>query len=178
MSGYEMTTVDFRKIDEFWAWFAQVSDSLIAGIERPRVMSQLNDWVRDLHPGLTWEISVGMKTIRQLTISPNLNRELLPIAQRIVFNAPTLPHWEFYATRTPKEWNFKVLLKSHTERPVELDVKDWVFVLLRCSGRWLPGFAEREEPASSDRYSAQAGCCRRPVQHPGRTVGTGRHYGV
>src|SRR5713101_4935419 len=101
MIGYEMTTVDPTKIDEFWAWFASVSDPLIAGIERPGVMSRLDDRVRDLHPGLTWEITVGMKKIRQLTISPNLKRDLLPIAQRIVFNAPELRHWEFYATRPP-----------------------------------------------------------------------------
>jgi hypothetical protein len=157
MSGYEMTTVDPGKIDEFWAWFAQVSDSLIAGIERPELMSRLNDWVRDLHPGLTWEISVGMKTIRQLTISPNFKRDLLPIAQRIVFNAPVLPHWEFYAARTPKEWDYKVLLKSQSERPVELDVKDWVFILLSApDGGWHVLLSGRNLPLLTDSQRRQA----------------------
>jgi hypothetical protein len=156
MSGYEMTTVDPRKIDEFWAWFAQVSDSLIAGIERPGLMSQLEDRVRDLNAGLTWEMTAGMEKSRQLTISPNLKRELLPIAQRIVFNAPVLPHWEFYATRTPKEWNFRVLVKSHAERPVELDVNDWVFILLSApDGGWHVLLSGRNLPLLTDSQRRQ-----------------------
>jgi hypothetical protein len=137
MSDSEMTMVDPGKIDEFWRWFAQVSDPLIAGIERPGLMSRLDERVRDLHPGLTWEISAGVKRIRQLTISPNFKRDLLPIARSIVFKAPALPHWEFYATRMPKEWNYKVLLKSHADRPIELDASDWVFILLSApDGGW------------------------------------------
>ncbi|HET6843537.1 MAG TPA: hypothetical protein VFK06_17930 [Candidatus Angelobacter sp.] len=157
MIGHEMTTVDPRKIDEFWAWFVEVSDSLIAGIERPGLMSRLDDLVRGLHPGLIWEISVGMKTIRQLTISPNFNRDLLPVARRILFNAPVLPHWEFYATRTPKEWNYKVLLKSHAERPVELDVNDWVFILLSApDGGWHVLLSGKNLPLLTDSQRRQA----------------------
>jgi hypothetical protein len=69
-----------------------------------------------------------------LTISPNLNRDLLEVAQRIVFAAPELRHWEFYATRPPKEWNYKIQVKSHIGRPFELDANDWVFILLSSPG--------------------------------------------
>lgn len=157
MSGSEMTTIDPGKIDEFWTWFAQFSDPLIAGIERAGLMSRLDERVRDLHPGLTWEISAGVKRIRQLTISPNFKRDLLPIAQRIVFSAPVLPHWEFYATRTPKEWNYKVLLKSHSERPVELDATDWVFILLSApDGGWHVLMSGKDLPLLTDTQRRQA----------------------
>jgi hypothetical protein len=125
-----MKLIDKEKIDEFWAWFAQVSDPLIAGIERPGLMSRLDDRLRELHPALRWEITPGLIAARQFTISPNMDRELRDTAQQIVSSAPVLAHWEFYAARMPKEWNYKLLIENHDSHPLELDASDWTFVLL------------------------------------------------
>ena len=46
-------------------------------------------------------------------ISPNLYVDLRETAREIVAQAPVLSGWEFYSTRQPKEWNYKVELAEH-----------------------------------------------------------------
>ena len=148
-----MKQIDKEQIEEFWAWFAQVSDPLIAGIERPGLMSRLDDRVRELHPALRWEITPGLIAARQFTISPNMDRQLRDTAQQIISSAPVLTHWEFYAARMPKEWNYKLQIENPGMPPLELDVSDWIFVLLSdrddkyqvvLNGGHLPGLTQKQ----------------------------------
>ncbi|HET6843539.1 MAG TPA: hypothetical protein VFK06_17940 [Candidatus Angelobacter sp.] len=148
-----MKQIDKEQIEEFWAWFAQVSDPLIAGIERPGLMSRLDDRVRELHPALRWEITPGLIAARQFTISPNMDRELRDTAQQIISSAPVLTHWEFYAARMPKEWNYRLQIENPGMHPLELDASDWKFVFLSdrddkyqvlLNGSNLPGLAQKQ----------------------------------
>ena len=148
-----MKQIDKAQIEEFWAWFAQVSDPLIAGIERPGLMSRLDDRLRKLHPALRWEITAGLIAARQFTISPNMDRELRDTAQQIISSAPVIEHWEFYAARMPKEWIYKLQIENPGSHPLELDASDWTFVLLNdrddkykilLNGSNLPGLTRKQ----------------------------------
>jgi hypothetical protein len=148
-----MKQIDKEQIEEFWKWFAGVSGALMAGIEKGAFMALLDDRLRELHPALRWEITPGLMTARQFTISPNMDRELRNIAQQIISSAPVLAHWEFYAARMPKEWNYKLQIENPGTHPLELDASDWIFVLLSdrddkyqvlLNGSNLPHLAETQ----------------------------------
>lgn len=148
-----MKLIDKEKIEEFWKWFAGVSGALMAGIEKGAFMALLDVRLRELHPALRWEITPGLITARQFTISPNMDLELRDIAQQIISSAPVLAHWEFYAARMPKEWNYKLLIENPDSHPLELDASDWMFVLLNdrddkykvlLNGSNLPGLTRKQ----------------------------------
>ena len=49
---------------------------------------------------------------------------------RVVAVAPEVPGWEFYATRQPKQWDYRVELEGEGGT-VNLNASNWQFVLLR-----------------------------------------------
>jgi hypothetical protein len=68
----------------------------------------------------------------QLVISPNLDLDLLQEARKIISAAPVLGGWEFYSTRRPKNWDYKLLMeRSEGGDPIQLDTSGWSFVLLQ-----------------------------------------------
>ncbi|HET6843536.1 MAG TPA: hypothetical protein VFK06_17925 [Candidatus Angelobacter sp.] len=121
-----------KQIHDFWEWFITVSDRLMAAPEDEALIRQLDERVREIHRGLTWEICPGGFRPRQFTISPNLDPELRQTAREIIHAAPVLAHWEFYPTRQPREWAYKIQIDNHKGQPIELDVSDWVFLLVHC----------------------------------------------
>jgi hypothetical protein len=119
-----------KKISAFWAWFSSISDELAANVEEKAVLEELDKKVRDLHPGLSWEIGPGRTREWQLVISPNLDRELRSLARAIVAQAPVLPEWQFYAARRPKDWNYQFQIGTEGGHLRNLDASRWKFVLL------------------------------------------------
>jgi len=128
----EVVPVDLRPVHDFWEWFISASDRLIAGPENEALMRELDERVREIHRGLIWKICPGGFRPRQFTISPNLDPLLRHAAREIIHAAPVLAHWEFYATRQPKAWDYKINLDNHNGQRIELDVSDWVFLLVPC----------------------------------------------
>jgi hypothetical protein len=124
--------VDAKQIHDFWEWFITVSDRLMTEPANEALATQLDERVREFHHGLIWEICPGGFRPRQLTISPNLDPELRQTAREIIHAAPVLAHWEFYPTRQPKAWDYKVHIDNHKGQRMELDVSDWVFLLVFC----------------------------------------------
>ena len=128
----EEISVDLKQIHDFWEWFITVSDRLMAGPKNEGLVSHLDERVREIHSGLTWEICPGGFRPLQFTISPNLDPELRNMAREIIHAAPVLAHWEFYATRQPKAWDYKLHTDNHNGQRIELDVSDWFFLLVPC----------------------------------------------
>jgi len=128
----EVISVDLKQIHDFWEWFITVSDRLMAGPKNEGLVSQLDERLREIHSGLTWEICPGGFRSLQFTISPNLDPMLRLAAREIIHAAPVLAHWEFYATRQPKAWDYKLHTDNHNGQRIELDVSDWVFLLVPC----------------------------------------------
>jgi hypothetical protein len=115
-------------IDEFWRWFREVAASLESDLESPELLKELDARIQNFDPKLSWEIGPGLSKPCQLVISPNLSRDLVEKAGKIVKGAPVLPTWEFYAARQRKEWHYK--LELGRER-LPIDASGWTFVLLR-----------------------------------------------
>ncbi len=128
----EVISVDAKQIHDFWEWFIAVSDRLVAEPENEALLRQLDERVREIHRGLTWEICPGGFRPLQFTISPNLDPMLRQTAREFIHAAPVLAHWEFYATRQPKAWDYKINLDNYNGQRIELDVSDWVFLLVPC----------------------------------------------
>jgi hypothetical protein len=119
-------------IEEFWRWFSGIAAALASDIENPSLLEHLDKRIVDLDSRLSWEIGPGSSEPLQLVISPNLDLDLLPTARKIVSAAPVLDGWEFYSTRRPKNWDYKLLMeRSEGGNPIQLDASGWGFVLLQ-----------------------------------------------
>jgi len=115
----------------FWTWFTEIAQSLAYNLDNPHLLEELDRRVSELHPSISWEVGPGRKASSQLVISPNLDRDLLPITRRIISYAPSMANWEIYAARQSKQWNY--ILKIEDESGMELcfDVSSWTYVLLK-----------------------------------------------
>lgn len=119
-------------IEEFWRWFSGIAAALAFDIENPSLLEHLDKRIVDLDPRLSWEIGPGSSEPLQLVISPNLDLDLLQEARKIISAAPVLEGWEFYSTRRPKNWDYKLLMeRSEGGDPIQLDTSGWTFVLLQ-----------------------------------------------
>lgn len=142
------------KIEDFWRWFSSVAPALAFDIENPSLLEDFDKRIVDLDPMLSWEIGPGSSEPLQLVISPNLDLNLLQKARKIISSAPVLNGWEFYSTRRPKDWDYKLLMERSGGRgSIQLDTSDWGFVLLQypdgarevlLRGKNLPDFNDDE----------------------------------
>jgi hypothetical protein len=120
-----------RRLNEFWNWFAANAES-ISSNARPDLLEKLNEKLRQVDQRLSWEIGPGRHEPWLLAISPNLDKSLVDDARKVITEAPEIPGWELYATRQPKQWDFRVEIDcGSSHEKVYLDASDWQFVLLR-----------------------------------------------
>jgi hypothetical protein len=119
-----------KKIDEFWRCFESVSAGLLTGTRDPLLLTELSNHLNAIDPGLIWETGPGQTKRRQLTISPNLDRNLRRTAKKIVSAAPALEDCEFHYARQARKWDYKLRLGSDGGPPVEIDASGWVFIAL------------------------------------------------
>jgi hypothetical protein len=119
-----------KKIEEFWRCFQSGSSDLLTGTHDARLLTELSNHLNAIDPGLIWETSPGESKRCQLTISPNLDKNLRETAQKIVSAAPALEDWEFHHARQPRKWDYKLTLESDGGPPVEIDASGWVFIAL------------------------------------------------
>lgn len=98
-------------LGEFWKWFAD-NASAIASEKQPQLLDLLDHKLHQVNPRLSWEIGPGRLEPWLLAISPNLDREVAEDAKEVVAVAPEVPGWEFYATRQPKQWDYRVELEG------------------------------------------------------------------
>ena len=123
---------DSTSTEEFWTWFQSIASSLGADIENRALLEELDARLHRFDSRLSWEIGPGEIESWQLVVSPNLDPDLRPAAQKIIFHAPVIPDWEFHFARRPKEWDYKLLMqRSDGREPLRLDASGWGFVLLR-----------------------------------------------
>ena len=120
-----------RHLNEFWEWFSENAKD-IAAEARPETLGVLDEKLHGVDPRLSWEIGPGRHEPWLLSISPNLDRELIEESRAVVSAAPEVPGWEFYAMRQPKQWDYQVEIdEDGSSRSICLDASTWQFVLPR-----------------------------------------------
>jgi hypothetical protein len=122
-----------KKIEEFWRCFQSVSAELFTGTHDELPLTELSNHLNAIDPGLIWETSPGESKRCQLTISPNLDKNLRETAKTIVSAAPALEDWEFHHARRPRQWDYKLRLESEHGAPIEIDASGWLFIALYYS---------------------------------------------
>jgi hypothetical protein len=122
---------DDAGIDAFWAWFGGVAGRLGARLDDEEMLAELDRRVRELSADVSWEVGPGLSKPSQLVVSPNLDREVRPLARRIVARAPVRADWEFHAARQPRDWDYRFQLRDDSGEGPMLDASNWTFVLLR-----------------------------------------------
>jgi hypothetical protein len=148
-----------KRISAFWMWFSTVADRLAADVEDKNILTELDGRVRELHPGLSWEVGPGRARAWQLVISPNLDRELRKLANAIVLQAPVLREWQFYGARRPKDWNYRFQLNTEEGLVRNLDASTWKFVLLEYPDKTQEVLLEGRDASylgDDDRWQAAA----------------------
>jgi hypothetical protein len=118
------------RVISFWDWFKSISDNLASNISNTNLLEQLDNQIKLLGP-FDWEIGPLENDYLYLSISPNLNEELLVTTRQIISLAPTCEGWFFFPAKPPKEWadSWKMLTDSGTEFIV--DASKWKYVLYK-----------------------------------------------
>lgn len=92
--------------DDFWTWWAGAQDRVAHAIETDgfdrRLVDEISRAVQGLDPRLAWELSAGRSAKHALTVSPEGNAAVRPIAIRWLAAAPPPDAtWEYHASRQP-----------------------------------------------------------------------------
>ena len=116
--------------ERFWNWFRTNADIIASGYDGEQLTEGLAEKIESEWPELSWEIGPDPSGCLYLSISPNLNKGLIPQANKAVGSAPSIPGWKFYPYRQRKKWDGR--FEMHTSRGVaQIDSSSWNFVLLR-----------------------------------------------
>jgi hypothetical protein len=127
----EMKSNVRQAIGKLWQWFPRAAQKLGEQEPSSEFTAKLDSLVRRIHPDIAWEIGPGIHSEWQLVISPDLNRELLPLTRSVISDAPAVEDWEFHATRQPKQWEYQFDMKVEDDRSVAVDAREWSYLLLK-----------------------------------------------
>ncbi len=116
-----------QAISELWAWFADRAELLARNTRNEAMHAELDARVSALGP-LVWEIGPGLVKPNAFVVSPDGDRELLPLTTQIIAAAPPLADWEWHAARPPKQWNLTFELRAD-EASRSIDASRWRYVL-------------------------------------------------
>lgn len=124
-----------ENISEFWSWFARSAGVVGFDPTEPEFVHALDEKVRTVEAGLSWEIGSGGVKAWTLVISAGFNAKLRVIACALIEAAPDLPQWEFLSSRPPKHWDYVFQLERYEGEALRIDATDWTFVLLQYPDR-------------------------------------------
>lgn len=123
-------------ITSFWQWFslhAEEFGQLLEHHKTETLYSEIDAWVKTLHPGLRWEAGPGLVKPYSLTITFGGDPWLTELAKQVVRAAPVLANWEFYSSKQrrkpppvilfgkpprefiPSEWRFSVVRRDRID---------------------------------------------------------------
>src|SRR5689334_8107769 len=97
-----------KSITAFWRWFADSKSRLRAWLDEGDASAldrMITSRLKQLEPGLRWEIGPGKCKPYSFTVWCGGTRSLRGETERIVSKAPIDVDWEFYPSRQPREGN-------------------------------------------------------------------------
>jgi len=122
------------KIENFWKWFIANEQQIIEAVERESAtehfIENLDNLILDMGM-FTWEIGPGKINPWVLTISPNGDKDLIKVSQKIMEEAPNLKNWEFNYSKPAKDWNRKFVLYDDNMDEQHIDASQWNYVALK-----------------------------------------------
>jgi len=122
------------KIENLWRWFVanekQIIDSFQNESLANHIVENLDNLILDFGM-FTWEIGPGKVKPWFLTISPNGDRDLIRVSQKIIKHAPNLDDWEFNYCKPAKDWDRKFIIYDSNMNEQNIDASNWNYVMLR-----------------------------------------------
>lgn len=126
-----------NKINEFWDWFSEHEEKFRI-IRDPHAAREMLDNQILQFGVFAWEIGEGRNKPHTFTISPNGSPKMLRISQAIIGEAPELKHWEFFAARPARDWDFILEMYDSFMVKQRIDSSEWEYLL-----RMTPDFKIR-----------------------------------
>lgn len=116
----------------FWQWFVKSEDSIKYCIENATnqevIVEQMNEHI--LNWGvLTWDIGLNDDGNWFLSLSPNGNKEMLEVSQKIMDEAPEHMGWLFFASKPALTWNRQFTAYDSYMDEQFVDASEWHYVI-------------------------------------------------
>lgn len=149
-----------EKIQTFWKWFIE-NEALIkssieneSSTEQAHVVDQMNNFILDIGM-LTWDLGLDDSNAWFLTLSPNGDKELLEISQRIIEHAPTHLDWAFHSSRQALVWERTFTVYNENMDEVEIDASSWHYIAQEESNRKIKLIFEAKNIQHLDEETAE-----------------------
>lgn len=122
------------KIESLWRWFVANENQIIDSFQKESltnyIVENLDNLILDFGM-FTWEIGPGKVKPWFLTISPNGDRDLIRVSQKIIEHAPNLDDWEFNYCKPAKDWDRRFIIYDRNMNEQNIDASNWKYVMLR-----------------------------------------------
>ena len=122
------------KIENLWRWFVANENQIIDSFQNESlanyIVENLDNLILDFGM-FTWEIGPGKVKPWFLTISPNGDRDLIGVSQKIIEQAPNLDDWEFNYCKPAKDWDRNFIIYDSNMNEQNIDASNWKYVMLR-----------------------------------------------
>jgi hypothetical protein len=122
------------KIESLWRWFVVNENQIIDSFQNESltnyIVENLDNLILDFGM-FTWEIGPGKVKPWFLTISPNGDRDLIRVSQKIIEHAPNLDDWEFNYCKPAKDWDRRFIIYDSNMNEQNIDASNWKYVMLR-----------------------------------------------
>lgn len=122
------------KIESLWRWFVVNENQIIDSFQNEslanHIVENLDNLILDFGM-FTWEIGPGKVKPWFLTISPNGDRDLIRVSQKIIEHAPNLDDWEFNYCKPAKDWDRRFIIYDSNMNEQNIDASNWKYVMLR-----------------------------------------------
>jgi len=125
-------------IHEFWCWFSAHKPELDVMVDTESALwAQALAQIKSIDPGLWFELSHPDGTPREFILTVEGKKDMFPLVESMIAQAPKLPDWRFYALKPAMGFDFttryeEVLLEpkkmwflplANESRPAELALR-------------------------------------------------------
>ena len=145
------------KIENLWRWFIANERHIIDAIRNESVSDHIIENIDNLILDLgtfTWEIGAGKVKPWFFTISPNGDRDLIKVSQKIIEHAPNLKNWEFNYSKPAKDWDRRFIIYDGIMHELKIDASNWKFVALQNEDGMIELILEAANIRHLDRETA------------------------
>lgn len=157
---------------KFWQWFVKNEKTIKECIEnensshREYVVEQMNEHILSMGV-LTWDIGLNDDENWFLTLSPNGNKDMLKVSQKIMVDAPEHMDWLFHSSKPAKNWNRQFTIYDDYMDEVFIDASQWHYLLFEDDDGKLELVLEAKNIAQLDAEIVEAAADQFIIQEVG-----------